>query len=180
MDSYAEQIVKKADGGSDNLKRTACLVGGVLAAIVLVILFASVHYTLIGSVLGVGAFYAGLYLGTNFDIEYEYLIVNGDFDIDKILAKRRRKKFISLKLSSIENIGKYSNDMTEGDDVTLIWAVGNGADSGDTFFADFNHSTYGKCRLLFSPSVRVLREIKNGVKGSLRNNIGELPPEEEY
>ena len=27
--------------------------------------------------------YGGLYLSSNYDVEYEYLVVNGEFDIDK-------------------------------------------------------------------------------------------------
>ena len=180
MDSYAEQIVKKADGGSDRARRTLCLAGGIVAGLVLVTIFMAIHYTLIGSVLGVGAFYAGLYLGTNYDVEYEYLVVNGEFDIDKILAKKRRKKLITVKVGEFEAFGKYSDDMTEGDDVTLIWAVGTSDEELPTFYGDFTHAVYGKCRLLFSPSVRVLRELQHGLKGSLKANVGELPPEEEY
>ena len=86
MDSYAEQIVKKTDGGSDNVKRTLCLVGGIAGGLLIVTICMFLHQPFIGSVLGVAAFYAGLYMGTNYDIEYEYLIVNGEFDIDKILV----------------------------------------------------------------------------------------------
>ncbi|MCQ2465817.1 MAG: DUF6106 family protein, partial [Oscillospiraceae bacterium] len=167
MDSYAEQIVKKADGGSDNAKRMLCLIGGIVAGIAIVAASMAVHLTLPGSLLGVGAFYLGLYLGTNYDIEYEYLVVNGEFDIDKILAKKRRKKLITVKVGDFESFGKYSNDMEEGDDVTVIWAVGTGDEELPTFYGDFSHATYGKCRLLFSPSVRVLRELKNSLKPGL-------------
>lgn len=180
MDSYAEQIVKKSDGGSDNVRRTLCLVGGVAAGLLIVIISMFFHLTLIGSILGVAAFYGGLYLGTNYDIEYEYLIVNGEFDIDKIMAKKRRKKMLTVNVGDFEDFGRYSNDMTEADDVTVIWAVGTCEENCDTFYADFSHQTYGKCRLLFSPSVKVLRELKLSLKGQLRLNVGELPPEEEF
>lgn len=180
MDSYAEQIVKKSDGGSDNLKRTLCLAGGVVLGIILVFIFMRLHLTLVGSILGVGAFYLGLYLGTNFDVEYEYLIVNGEFDIDKIFAKKRRKKMITVKVAEFDEFGAYDDNMSEKDDVTTIWAVGTGADCEKVFFGDFTHPSYGKCRLLFSPSVRVLRELKKDLKPGLKSKVGELPPEEEY
>ncbi len=180
MDSYAEQIVKKSDNGSDSRMRALCLMGGVAAALVIVIIGMALHVTLIGSILGVGAFYGGLYLGTNYDVEYEYLIVNGEFDIDKILAKKRRKKMLTVNVNNFTDFGEYSSELTEEDDTTLIWAVGESSDEYKTFYADFEHGTYGKCRLLFSPSVRVLREIKPYLKGNLKANVGELPPEEEY
>lgn len=181
MDSYAEQIIKKSDDGSDNAKRMLCLIGGIAAGILIIVISMFIHLTLIGSVLGVLAFYGGLYLGTNYDVEYEYLIVNGEFDIDKIMAKKRRKKMLTVKVGDFEDFGIYTKDMTEPEDVTLIWAVGTApGEEYETYYADFSHSVYGKCRLLISPSVKVLREIKLYLKGQLKTRIGDLPAEEEF
>ncbi|WP_044973643.1 DUF6106 family protein [Ruminococcus sp. HUN007] len=178
MDSYAEQIVKKADNGSDKMKRGLCYAGGVAAGILIIFLAQMLKVAVVGIFLGVGAFYGGLYLGTNYDVEYEYLVVNNELDIDKILAKKRRKKLITVKTGDFVDFGKYTEDLKSGDE-TVIWAVGTSSEVLPTFYGDFEHPTYGKCRLLFSPSVKVLRELKHGLKPSLRNNIGELPPEEE-
>ena len=178
MDSYAEQIVKKVDNGSDNLKRAACLIGSIVVGIIIIVISMKLRVAIIGAMLGVGAFYGGLYLGTNYDVEYEYLVVNGEIDIDKILAKKRRQKLITVRTGDFTDFGKYSDDIKSGDE-TVIWAVGTSADEPQTFYGDFEHPTYGKCRLLFSPNVKVLREIKMGLKPGLRNNVGELPPVEE-
>ena len=174
MDSYAEQIVKKVDNGSDNLKRAACLIGSIVVGIIIIVISMKLRVAIIGAMLGVGAFYGGLYLGTNYDVEYEYLVVNGEIDIDKILAKKRRQKLITVRTGDFTD----SDDIKSGDE-TVIWAVGTSADEPQTFYGDFEHPTYGKCRLLFSPNVKVLREIKMGLKPGLRNNVGELPPVEE-
>ena len=178
MDSYAEQIVKKVDGGSDNVKRIMCYIGGIVAGIAIMAVASLLKVSIIGVFLGVGAFYGGLYLGTNFDVEYEYLVVNGEIDIDKILAKKRRQKLITIKTGDFTEFGKYSDEIKSGNE-TVIWAVGTSSEELQTFYGDFEHPTYGKCRLLFSPNVKVLREIKMGLKPSLRNNVGELPSEEE-
>ncbi len=36
MDSYAEQIIKKSDDGSDNAKRMLCLIGGIAVGILII------------------------------------------------------------------------------------------------------------------------------------------------
>ena len=36
------------------------------------------------------------------DVEYEYLFINGDFDIDMIMSKTKRKKVKSFKLSEAD------------------------------------------------------------------------------
>ena len=180
MDSYAEQIVKKEDGGEDNKKRVLCLAGGIAAGILLIAAGSLIHLSVVGAVLGIAAFYGGLYMGTNYDVEYEYLIVNGEFDIHKILAKKRRKKMLTVKVSDFEGFGRYDDNVQDDSEATIIWALGTSQyEKCENYYADFNHETYGKCRLLFSPSVKVLREIKLYIKGPLKNAVGELHPEEE-
>ena len=36
------------------------------------------------------------------DVEYEYLFVNGSLDIDKIMAKSRRKNMFSMEMTDLE------------------------------------------------------------------------------
>lgn len=44
-----------------------------------------------------GSLYGGYILITNMSVEYEYIVTNGEMDIDKIIAKRRRKRLITVK-----------------------------------------------------------------------------------
>ena len=54
MDSYAEQIVKKVDNGSDNLKRAACLIGSIVVGIIIIVISMKLRVAIIGAMLGVG------------------------------------------------------------------------------------------------------------------------------
>ncbi len=177
MDSYAEQIVKKADSG-DSLKRMACMGGGVLAGILLVMIGNIINFSIIGVVLGVGALYGGLYLSSNYDVEYEYTIVNGEIDIDKILSKKRRQKMFNVKVTAFEQFGLYTKDTEEKDDIVTVSAIGDDK-AYEIYYADFSDEKYGQCRLLFTPSDKVLREIKPYLKGQLRQVLSDLPEAEE-
>ena len=42
------------------------------------------------------------FLVPGFDLEYEYLYVNGELDIDKIMAKQRRKRCVSYDVANLE------------------------------------------------------------------------------
>ena len=177
MDSYAEQIVRKADAG-DSFKRMACMGGGVFVGIALVMIGNIINFSIIGVVLGVGALYGGLYLSSKYDVEYEYTIVNGEIDIDKILAKKRRQKMFTVKVTTFEQFGIYTKDTEEKSDVVTISAIGDDK-AYEIYYADFSDDRYGQCRLLFTPSDKILREVKPYLKGQLRQVIGDLPEEEE-
>lgn len=179
MDSYAEQIVKKADDGKDSMMRMACLAGGVMTGIILVFIGNILKFSIIGILLGIGALYGGFYLSGNYDVEYEYTVVNGDLDIDKILSKKKRQKMFEVSAKTFERFGKYTDD-TEDDrsDVVTVSAIGDNKDL-DIYYADFNDEKYGDCRLLFTPSEKILREIKPYLRGTLRLVLSDIPDVEE-
>ena len=89
-DFYSEQLVAKKSGGSETAKK---ILIGVLTALVAAFLFLIIIFPL--SLLLVGlVFYGGYYLMTGIDTEYEYILTNGDLDIDKITGKRKRKRLL--------------------------------------------------------------------------------------
>ena len=51
---------------------------------------------------------AGYEEGVN--VEFEYSVTNGDLDIDKVISKKRRKKFARLKLRDIEYFAPFGDD----------------------------------------------------------------------
>ena len=55
--------------------------------------------------LAVGAIYGAFKLTKMFDVEYEYIVVNRDMDIDKITAKSSRKRMVSVKLAEVQEFG---------------------------------------------------------------------------
>jgi len=47
------------------------------------------------------------YMVTSLNVEYEYTVTNGEMDVDKIIAKRRRNRLITFHLSEAEAFGRY-------------------------------------------------------------------------
>ncbi|MFQ9590964.1 MAG: DUF6106 family protein [Ruminococcus sp.] len=86
-DLYSELLVKKERTAKDRLVK-----GSIIALIVLLVLaglFIMPPLLIAAIVLGVCA-YLFIFPGT--DLEFEYLFVNGELDIDKIMAKSQAKK----------------------------------------------------------------------------------------
>lgn len=94
-DFYTEQLVKrKATGKTVLAKAGLCIV--TLASVVLVM---RVPFTII---VPIALIALDVFLFRSMDVEYEYLYVNGELDIDKIMAKSRRKRIFSTGIEELE------------------------------------------------------------------------------
>lgn len=84
-------------------------VGIVLLALALVIAV-WLFVPFIGSALMVIVLFAA-YLGIKFQyVEYEYSFTNGELDIDKIMAKRKRKRVVEIDHKSIKVMAPYTQE----------------------------------------------------------------------
>lgn len=102
MDSYTEQIVeRRAGNGGEKYSKAGV---NVVVIAVLLMLFISIYLGF--ALLGVGI--ALLFVGKgNRGIEYEYLFVNGDFEVSVIKDKTSRKVAFEMKESEVTKIWPY-------------------------------------------------------------------------
>lgn len=174
MDIFVEQIVKKAPNGKDTAKKVfivlcTCLLTAVLAFVMMFMpVFSGVALLLLFGVL-----YGSYYLITGIDVEYEYIVTNGEMDIDKIIAKRKRSRLITGKVSSFEAFGKYADAPDIDSSVTIVSAVGTSLSGADTeeWYADFTHASAGKVRLIFSAEDKVIEAIRPFLPRQLKVNL---------
>lgn len=93
---YMEQLVpRKAAVKKDCMIKYSCLlltVGMVAMTFLFGLLFLIPSSILLG---------IDIYLIKNSNVEYEYLYLNGELDIDKIIAKQKRKSVYSVSASDI-------------------------------------------------------------------------------
>ena len=115
MDTYSEQLVTKKKNQNDSMKKLIIILTAIILCGLLV--FASLLYFEF-ALLAVAAL-AGIIFGTyklisGFNIEYEYSITNGEIDIDKIIAKRKRVHMLTAEVKSFTAFGIYEsvNDLS--------------------------------------------------------------------
>lgn len=102
-------------------------------------------------------------------VEYEYTFTNGELDIDKIIAQKKRKELLTVEVRNFSDFGKYSDDMEETEDMTVVYATDNII--SNEYYADFEHKEYGRTRLIFVPDERMLENIKKFLPAKLRNSL---------
>lgn len=104
---YSEILVKREASSADTLKKVAIIVGIVLlvaAGIFITPMF------LIGAVaLGAGAYY----IFPKFDVEYEYLVLNKELDVDAIYARKKRKNMGRYNLDSMDLMAPLNSHRME-------------------------------------------------------------------
>ncbi len=94
-DLYVEQIVKaRKDNRTGGLQKACMVLTVFLAAVTLLLDVRCIVLLVIAAI-------ATWYLGNNQNVEYEYLFVNGQLDID-VVKTRKRKKLGSFQMEELE------------------------------------------------------------------------------
>ncbi len=95
-DLYSEILVSRLPQPIDVLKRTG-LIAGVIVSLAGSVMITPVLF-LAAIAFGVGIWY----FFPRFNVEYEYLIVNKDMDIDIIYSRKKRKKGAEFNLNDMD------------------------------------------------------------------------------
>lgn len=110
MDSICEQLIKIKKTIKEHALLTLIWVAAF--ALVYILVWLSLKYvSLMGLIIiaSFGIFYGAAQLTKRLSIEYEYIFVNHDMDIDKIIGKSSRKRMVSIKLNEVEEFGAYDD-----------------------------------------------------------------------
>lgn len=94
-DFYTEQLVKKQTDMKDILIK-AILVSATIVSFVIILMYP------IGLILPIIMIVIDVFMFRRLNVEYEYLFLNGDLDIDKIMNKSKRKKMFNANVSDME------------------------------------------------------------------------------
>ena len=110
MDIFKEQIVKIRRTGKTFILSTLVWLGAMMITAILLMIIPTLA-VLIAALL----FYAALHINQRFNVEYEYILTNGDLDVDKILSQRSRSRIFTIKCAEIEAVGEYKQGMKLGE-----------------------------------------------------------------
>ncbi|MBR5451568.1 MAG: hypothetical protein IKV36_01065 [Clostridia bacterium] len=157
MDVFFEQLVKVKFGTAR--KVIAVITVLIAAAAIAVVTAAAVTFNILPIVFLVdcGICYMAWWSVCQFRWEYEYVITNGDFDIDKIVNQRKRSRVLSFNCSEIQKIGKYNKDMPTPEGTEKIFCC---SASEDCYYIIVRTSANKRVYLIIEPDERILEGIK--------------------
>lgn len=121
------------------------------------LLTANIIFVIIGVVCGVCAYIANMHV----DIEYEYLYLDRELTVDKVMAQTKRKKMATYKIDKIEilaPIKSYRLDNYKNANVTV-----KDYSIGEELKPDLRYVMFyeGGEKVILSPSEEMVKVIKN-------------------
>ena len=156
-DLYSELLVKKDKTAKDSLLKYGLIVLTVLAV------FAGLIITPLALIIAVALGIACYFVIPKTDVEYEYLFINGDFDIDMIMSKTKRKKVKSFKLSESDlaaPLDSHRMDYYNGNQNMKVLDFSSGNPEHKRFGV-ITRLDGNLCKIILEPDEALAQSMKN-------------------
>ena len=128
-------------------------------------------FVIIAAAIGIVTFF---YI-KSLSIEYEYSLTNGEFDIEKIMGKSKRKTMYSFKLREVEEFGNYDVDKERLKNREFSFRVSPvNLSESDIFYFTVRDREHGTVLILLQPNEKMQDAMSKFIKRSLQQNIKDL------
>ncbi len=171
MDIFFEQLVKmKYDA-----KRVAAIVGIYLggAALIWLIFTIAIGYGPFGMFVFIALIFPILYFtvmfASFFKVEYEYILTNGEVDIDKIVNKSRRRRVATFECSAVESMKKYNKNEASPANINKKIIAGNIEEN--TYSVIVKTKKGERIHLVFTPDEKMLEGFKKHLPRLIKMDI---------
>ena len=161
MDGFCEQVVKKKRTMKDNIMAVVYI----LLTLGLPALCIALAYVIVAYFIYIGLFVLiamvplTIWLISNQKVEFEYQVVDDYLLIDKIVAKRKRKKIIRVKLSEIKDIVKFNEKYT-GKKINKYFLCIDEVNNPDAYAFVFYNEARGNCAAVMLPNEKILNGMR--------------------
>lgn len=154
-DTYVECLIKARASNGVRLLRGLLITLTVLFAMVMFLL--GPVFLLLAVLAGVGAYFVNMFA----DIEYEYLYLDKEISVDKVMAKSRRKRVAAYSIDRMEifapmksyHLDAYRNRKVKVKDYSI----------GEELQPDLRYAMYyeGGEMIILSPSEELVKAMRN-------------------
>lgn len=156
MDVVCEQLLSvKLDGGKKAKLALIIFAALILTAIVAFARFIFSAFIFLAFLALVGIWFGAYKLACRLFVEYEYIMTNGDLDIDMIINKSKRKRLTTVNCKEIEKISKYNADARNQNAIVCC-----DLQNSEPFLVLARNSKNETVKLIMSPDERMAEAIK--------------------
>lgn len=166
MDTFVEQIIVRKKTPSQ-----VALAVLIMALTSLLITFSFLMLRSLALILVVALGYGMWWLLTGMNIEYEYCITNGDIDIDKITARRKRERVVSVSLRKLETVGRYEPEKWKERGVDRVVVAAPSEKEEGLYCFSYRSKKRGHTLVVFQPNERLLAAFEEGLPRLLQKDL---------
>lgn len=155
-ETYVECLVARKSSLAKRFLKTLLIMLTVCFFLLGMVTTLSIVALIIAIVLGIGAYFAYM----NADIEYEYLYLDKEISIDKVMAKSRRKRLVSYDVDRMEilapvksyHLDSYKNRTLK----TVDYSSGEETQPDKRYIMIYE----GNVKVLMEPSAEMIKAIQ--------------------
>ena len=162
MDTFVEQLITKKKSGAQIAVMVMTLVFALILIALAVLLFL-LGFGFLSLIAIAAIIYGTYYLLTCQNVEYEYCITNGDIDIDRIIARRKRERVVSVAGRKIESAGKYVPEKWTNRNVDRVVVAAPSLQEENLYFFSYHSKKHGHTLVAFQPDERVRAAMYEGL-----------------
>lgn len=157
-DLYSELLVKKEVTAKDNFVKFGSIGLVVLLALAGILIYPV--FLLAAVIAGVLAYFFAL---PSTNLEYEYLFVNGEIDVDKVIAKSKRKKMKTINITEADIVAPLDShriDYYNNNQRLKVVDYSSGNPQHKRFAVIMKDGTE-LCKFIIEPDENMAKSIKN-------------------
>ncbi len=164
MDSFMEYMIAQKQTAKTIFKKIGIYFGALLLTLVSFFVMLMFPSMLIGfaPMVIVLIFYIAYRINTSFDVEYEYILTNGELDVDKITNKKRRKRLVTIHCKSFTAFAKVGDKeflSEENGEFSKVIDASAKSSSLIDYYAVF-YKNGQKIKLIFNPTQKMIEIFK--------------------
>lgn len=173
MDTFVEKIVSRKKGAKEGLIALGIIFAGIIVffALQTVTAIFGINLGSVGLLLGAGIIYLAYRLIIGLNVEFEYVVTNGDIDIDKIIARRNRKRIFSASCKDFDIVARISSSGYEEAvrNAKVKIDVTSMPNSPDAYYATLNYKGE-RTIVIFEPDDRMLAGFRTFIPRKVLTN----------
>jgi len=166
-DVFVEHMIKQQTTVRQYCIRGAAIVGVlVVSVLTLLILYTLLPLTVFLAVWGARA----VFRATSY--EFEYIVTNGELDVDRIMGRRSRKRVLTVNCKDFEILAPVKPEYTEPYNTQPFARRINAAGSPKSqarYFAVFKDRDGANTLLIFEPDERMLKAFRVYIPRKIKN-----------
>ena len=166
MDVFIEHLVKRKSTGKYMIFKILIVLAAIILTLVLLtasLLKSLQTFSFFFLIAIAGVIYGAWWLMRSLKVEYEYIVTNGEMDVDKIMGQQKRKRIITVNLRDVEILAPvYGEHKSEFENQSIPKTIDASVSRDDksAYFLVIRHSKQGYLRLIFTPDERIIKSAQ--------------------